>query len=132
MALSCSKKLSAFLRGITSKHQRGFYCLNCLHSFTTKNKLESHKNLCEYKKFSRDGFFFFFLLFFFELGLKDAGFHFRKYKKSFVLRKYKIFLNIKATRKFHFLKYKEFFGGCGFLFFELKLKSATGSPTIYY
>ena len=63
MALSCSKKLSAFSRGITSKHQRGFYCLNCLHSFTTKNKLESHKNLCEYKKFSRNGFFFFIIFF---------------------------------------------------------------------
>ena len=68
------KKLSAFLRGITFKHQGGFYCLNCLHSFTTKNKLESHKNLCEYKKFSRDGFFFFFYFYFFSsLGWKMQG-----------------------------------------------------------
>ena len=29
-------KLSALLRGITSKHQRYFYCLNCLH-FATQN-----------------------------------------------------------------------------------------------
>ena len=30
------KKLSELLRGITSKHNGGFYCLNCLHSFRTK------------------------------------------------------------------------------------------------
>ena len=50
MALSCSKKLSALLRGITSKHYRDFYCLNCLHSFSTKKKLESHKKVCENKE----------------------------------------------------------------------------------
>ena len=33
------KKLSALLRGITSKHNSDFYCLNCLHSFRTENKL---------------------------------------------------------------------------------------------
>ena len=27
------KKLSALLRGITSKHQGDFYCLNCFHFF---------------------------------------------------------------------------------------------------
>ena len=37
------KKLSALLRGITSKHHGDFHCLNCLHSFATENKLESHK-----------------------------------------------------------------------------------------
>ena len=51
MALSCSKKLSALLRGITSKNCGDFYCLNCLHSFRTKNKLESHKRGCENKNF---------------------------------------------------------------------------------
>ena len=45
MALSCSKKISAFLHGITSKHKGDFYCLNCLHSFRTKNKLKSHEKL---------------------------------------------------------------------------------------
>ena len=35
------KKLSALLREITSKNNGNFYCLNCLHSFRTKNKLES-------------------------------------------------------------------------------------------
>ena len=34
------KKLSALLRGITSQHG-GFYCLNCLHSFRTENKLKA-------------------------------------------------------------------------------------------
>ena len=37
------KKLSALLRGITSKHYDNFYCLNCLYFFRKKNKLESHK-----------------------------------------------------------------------------------------
>ena len=39
------KKLSALLRGITSEHDGNFYCLNCLHSFRTKDKLESHKKV---------------------------------------------------------------------------------------
>ena len=30
-----------------SKHHGGFYCLNCLHYFTTEKKLESHKKVCE-------------------------------------------------------------------------------------
>ena len=52
MALSCSKKkLSALLSGITSKHHSDFYCLNCLHSFATENKRESHKKVCENKDF---------------------------------------------------------------------------------
>ena len=41
------KKLSALLKGIASKHKVDFYFFNCLHSFRTKNKLESHKNVCE-------------------------------------------------------------------------------------
>ena len=53
MALSCSKKkLSALLRWITLKANADFCCLNCLHSFRTKNKLESHKRVCEKKDFS--------------------------------------------------------------------------------
>ena len=46
MALSCSKKLSTFLRGMTSKNHGDFYCPNCLHSFA-ENKRESHKKICE-------------------------------------------------------------------------------------
>ena len=45
------KKLSALLRGITSKNNRDFYCLNCLHSFRTKSKLKSHKKVFENKYF---------------------------------------------------------------------------------
>ena len=41
MALSCSKKLSALIGGITSKHQGHFYCFNCLHFFATENEHES-------------------------------------------------------------------------------------------
>ena len=33
------KNLSALLRGITSKKNGDFYCLNCLHSFRTDNNL---------------------------------------------------------------------------------------------
>ena len=51
MTLSCSKKLSALLKGITCKHHGNFYCLNCLHSFTMKNKLECHEKLFENKGF---------------------------------------------------------------------------------
>ena len=51
MALSCSKKLSALLREITSKHYGDFYCLNCFYSLSTKNKLKSHKRVCENKYF---------------------------------------------------------------------------------
>ena len=43
------KKLLALLRGIMSKRHGDFYCLNCLHSFATENKLESHKKVCENK-----------------------------------------------------------------------------------
>ena len=40
------KSLSALLRWITSKHDRDFYCLNCFHSYSTKNKLEKHEKVC--------------------------------------------------------------------------------------
>ena len=39
------KKLSALLRGITSNHIGDFYCLNCLHSYRTKEKLEKHEKV---------------------------------------------------------------------------------------
>ena len=41
------KSLAALLRGITSKHDGDFYCLNCFHSYTIENKLIKHKNVCE-------------------------------------------------------------------------------------
>ena len=41
------KNSSGLLKGITSTHEKDFYCLNCFHSYRTKNKLESHKKICE-------------------------------------------------------------------------------------
>ena len=32
--------LSALLSGVTSNHNGDFYCLNCFHSYSTKNKLK--------------------------------------------------------------------------------------------
>ena len=40
------KKLSVLLRGITSNHNGGFYCLNCFHSYSTENKLKKHEKVC--------------------------------------------------------------------------------------
>ena len=39
------KRLSKLFRGMTSNNNGGFYCLNCLRSFRTKNKLETHKKI---------------------------------------------------------------------------------------
>ena len=44
---SCSKKIAALLHGRTSKQKSDFYCLNCLHSLRTENKLKSHKEECK-------------------------------------------------------------------------------------
>ena len=41
------KSLSGLLRGITSNHKEDFYCLNCFCAYSTKNKLEAHKKICE-------------------------------------------------------------------------------------
>ena len=41
------KHLPGLLKGITSNHKKDFYCLNCFHSYRTKNKLEEHKKICE-------------------------------------------------------------------------------------
>ena len=40
------KSLSALLRGIKSNRNRDFYCLNCFHSYSTKNKLKKHEKVC--------------------------------------------------------------------------------------
>ena len=40
------KSLSALLRGITSNHNRDFYCFNFFHSYSTKNKLKKHESVC--------------------------------------------------------------------------------------
>ena len=41
------KNLSGLLRGITFNHKEDFYCLDCFHSYSTENKLEAHKKICE-------------------------------------------------------------------------------------
>ena len=46
MALSCIKSISMLLRGITSNNHGDFYCLNCLHSYKTKQKLKKHEKVC--------------------------------------------------------------------------------------
>ena len=40
------KSLSALLRRIASNHKEDFYCLNCFHSYSTKNKLKKHERVC--------------------------------------------------------------------------------------
>ena len=47
MALSCHIKIVCTFRGITSKHDGDFYCLNCFQSYITENKLKNHKKVCE-------------------------------------------------------------------------------------
>ena len=41
------KDLPGLLKRITSNHEDYFYCLNCFHSYRTKNKFEEHKKICE-------------------------------------------------------------------------------------
>ena len=41
------KRISGLLRGITSRHNGDFYCLNCFHSCTTEGKFRKHKRVCE-------------------------------------------------------------------------------------
>ena len=38
--------LSALLQGIPSNHEGDLYCLNCFNSYTTKNKLKEHEEIC--------------------------------------------------------------------------------------
>ena len=48
MTLSCSKKLPALFRGITSNNNGDFYCINCLHLYRTENKLKKHENISKH------------------------------------------------------------------------------------
>ena len=43
--------LSALLKGITSKHKDDSYCLNCFHSFASKQSLQKHMKVCEDKNY---------------------------------------------------------------------------------
>ena len=40
------RSLSRLFRGITSNNHGDFYCLGCLHSFRTDNKVKRHERLC--------------------------------------------------------------------------------------
>ena len=40
------KSLSKLLRGKSSNHHGGFYCLNCFNSYSTKNRLKKPEELC--------------------------------------------------------------------------------------
>ena len=41
------KNLPGLLRRITSTHQEDFYCLNCFHSYRTRNRSEEYKKVCK-------------------------------------------------------------------------------------
>ena len=41
------KSLNGLLKGITSNHKEDFHCLNCFCAYSTRNKLEEHKKICE-------------------------------------------------------------------------------------
>ena len=41
------KSISRLLRGITSNHDGDFYCLNCFHSYRTKERLKKHEKICK-------------------------------------------------------------------------------------
>ena len=51
MPSSCTKKGISIIKRNNIKKNSDFYCLSCLHSFRTKNKLESHKKVSENKDF---------------------------------------------------------------------------------
>ena len=41
------KRLSGLSRGATGNNNGDFYCLSCFHAYRTRNKLETHKKICE-------------------------------------------------------------------------------------
>ena len=45
------KNISRLLRGVTGNNNGDFYCLNCFRAYTTKNKLETHQKICEYRDY---------------------------------------------------------------------------------
>ena len=122
------------IRNFRFWNMKNFFGVSMFRNIRKASFLENIRNFSgvlvswSIKNFLKGGF-----LLFFELGLKSAEFHFRKYKKSYLLRQYKNIFNVRA-RNFHFMKYKKFFlGGVDFfLLFELMLKRAPGTPNIYY
>ena len=45
------KSLPGLLKGKTSSHKEDVYCLNCFCAYSTKNKLEEHKKICDNNKY---------------------------------------------------------------------------------
>ena len=45
------KSVPALLRGVTSTHNGDIYCLNCFHSYRTRNKLTEHEKMCQVNDF---------------------------------------------------------------------------------
>ena len=45
--------LSGLLQGNSSNHEGDFYCLNCFNSYTSKNKLKEHEEICNNHNSSR-------------------------------------------------------------------------------
>ena len=43
--IKLTQSISRLFAGITSNHGNDYYCLGCLHSFRTKNKLKTHERL---------------------------------------------------------------------------------------
>ena len=41
------KSLPVLFKGITSNHDGDFYCLNCFHSYRTKERLKKHEKVCK-------------------------------------------------------------------------------------
>ena len=39
--------LSGLLQGNSSNHEGDFYCLNCFNSYTSKNELKEHEEICK-------------------------------------------------------------------------------------
>ena len=53
MRLSCGKQTIYSIERSNMKHHGVFYCLNCLHSLRTENKLQCCEKACKNKYFCR-------------------------------------------------------------------------------
>ena len=42
-----SRTKTFLLQGYTSENNGSYYCINCLYSLETENRLKSHKNVCK-------------------------------------------------------------------------------------
>ena len=45
------RRLSILLKGITSRHDGDFYCLNCFDSYASNKSLGKHMKVCENKDY---------------------------------------------------------------------------------